>query len=209
MKQEHDRILEVGAAAGCPGKSKESADMASYVVERRRTGWDIGLGVLLVVAGFIVLGHTAMVTTVSVLFLGWLALLSGIVAIVAAMFRIGKDGFWSIALTGALLIVIGLMFVRHTAAAALTLTLLIGALFLSAGIIRLIGSFEYREDRWILLLGGLVSTVLGLIVLFNLVAATYTLLGILLGIQLLVDGLTVMVVGRGRVQTKPVTSGTA
>jgi short repeat uncharacterized protein DUF308 len=104
--------------------------MSEVVVERRRTGWDIVFGVLLVVAGLIILGDVVVATIVSVLFLGWLALFSGIIALVAALFRIGKGGFWSTALSGGLLAVLGLMFLRHTGVAALTLTLLAGSLFL-------------------------------------------------------------------------------
>ena len=47
-----------------------------------------------------------------------------------------------------------------------------------------------------LLLGGVVSLALGLIVLFNLVDASYNLLGLLLGIQVVAEGLAIMVFGR-------------
>ena len=40
-------------------------------IGRRKTGVDILLGILLVVAGVIILGDTALVTVVSVRFLGW------------------------------------------------------------------------------------------------------------------------------------------
>lgn len=38
--------------------------MTSLVVEQRKTGWDVILGVLLVIAGFIVLGDTVLATVV-------------------------------------------------------------------------------------------------------------------------------------------------
>jgi len=104
--------------------------MTSLVVEQRKTGWDVILGVLLVIAGFIVLGDTVLATVVSVLLLGWLTLVSGIFALAAALFRIGRPGFWSAALSGGLLTVLGLMILRNVGVAALTLTLIAGALFL-------------------------------------------------------------------------------
>lgn len=170
--------------------------MSNLVVERRRTGWDLALGALLVLAGFIILGHTVVATVVSVLFIGWLALISGLIALVAALFRIGKGGFWSTALSGGLLTVLGLMFVRNPAVAALTLTLIAGSLFLVSGVTRLVAAFQNDAYRWALLFGGVVSTVLGLLVLFNVLAATFTLLGVLLGVQTLVDGLTLLLIGR-------------
>jgi uncharacterized membrane protein HdeD (DUF308 family) len=52
--------------------------------------------------------------------------------------------------------------------------------------------------RWPLIVSGLASMILGLIVLLNLASATLALLGILLGIQTLLEGLTVMIFGRWR-----------
>ena len=43
------------------------------------------------------------------------------------------------------------------------------------------------ENRWGLLISGIASAVLGVIVLFNIVTATFTLLGVLLGVQVLLD----------------------
>lgn len=44
------------------------------------------------------------------------------------------------------------------------------------------------ENRWGLLISGIASAVLGVIVLFNIVTATFTLLGVLLGVQVLLEG---------------------
>lgn len=100
---------------------------------------------------------------------------------------------------------LGLLFVRNPGVAALALTLSAGALFLASGITRIVASFQYDAYRWILLIGGLVSAALGLLVLFNFVEATLTLLG-LLGVQTLVDGLMLMLTGRARVTEVPADS---
>ena len=135
---------------------------AARASPRCQTGWDLALGALLVIAGFIVLGHTVVATAVSVLFIGWLTLISGTIALVAALFRIGKGGLWSTALSGGLLTGLGLMFVRNPAVAALTLTLIAGSLFLVSGVTRLVAAFQNDAYRWAPLFGGIVSTVLGL-----------------------------------------------
>ena len=171
--------------------------MTDLVLQRRQSGWDIALGVLLVIAGIVILGHAVVATVVSLLLLGWVALVFGIVALVAALFRISKGDSWSTALSGGLFVVLGVVFLRNPVAAAVTLTLVAGALFLVGGITRIVASFQHGAYRWPLLLGGVVSAVLGLIVLFNLVEATLTLLGVLLGVQALVDGIVLLFVGRG------------
>ena len=164
----------------------------------RRTGWDIALGALLVVTGLVILGDAAFATEVSVLFIGWMLVIYGFIALAAAWFLIGKGGFWSATVSGALMVVLGLLFLRHTGAAALTLTLLAGVIFLSAGIMRLMAAFHDPLLRVPLVLSGVASTILGLIVLLDLFDATYVLLGTLLGVYAIVDGITMMAIGRWR-----------
>jgi uncharacterized membrane protein HdeD (DUF308 family) len=168
------------------------------VFERRRTGWDVLLGILLVLAGFYVLGNAVLATAVSVLLLGWVALLSGVVLLVGAFFRIRSGGFWSAALGGGVLAVLGLFILRNPVVGAVTLTLLAGSLFLVAGLTRLIAAAQSPEARGLLIVSGIISVLLGLFVLFNLASATLTLLGVLLGIQTVVEGLTLLIAGRLR-----------
>ena len=170
--------------------------MAEIVLERRRTALDVVLALVLLGAGVLILGDVVVATAVSVLFLGWVALISGLILFVGSLFRIGSGGFWSAAIGGALLAVIGLIFLRNPLVGALTLTLIAGSLFLVSGLVRIVASFQVPQARWALLLSGLISAGLGLLVLFNLVEATLTLLGILLGIQAIVEGITLLVVGR-------------
>lgn len=176
-----------------------SVNVGGVTLERSRSGWDIAWGILLVVAGIAILAHAVIATAISVLFLGWLAVIGGIVGLVAGLFRIGKGGFWPAIISGALLLVLGLVILRNPEESALTLTLLAGTLFLMGGVIRLVAAFQIDQNRWIMVFSGLVSLVLGGMVVFNLVEATYVLLGVLLGVQALVDGITLLVLGRWRV----------
>jgi uncharacterized membrane protein HdeD (DUF308 family) len=173
---------------------------------RSRSGWDIALGILLVIAGFVILGNAVVATAISVFFLGWMAVIGGIVALVASLFRIGKGGFWPALISGALLLVIGVVILRNPAASAVTLTLLAGTVFLVGGIMRLVAAFQVDQHRGIMIFSGLVSLALGLIVLFNLVAASFQLLGILIGVQAVVDGITLLILGRWGVVDTAVTA---
>ncbi|GAB3072427.1 DUF308 domain-containing protein [Intrasporangium mesophilum] len=180
--------------------------MSEVFLARKRTGWDIVLGILLLLAGVIVLAHSVIATAVSVLFIGWMLLLSGIVAFVASFFHREGGQFWLIALSGALMFVLGLFMVRNPSVAALSLTLMAGALFLVSGIVRLVVSASNKEDRVVLIIGGVVSTILGLIVLFNIWAATLTLLGVLVGIEALIEGVTLLIMGRYHAETAELAS---
>ena len=69
------------------------------VMERRRTGWDVALGILLL--GWIVgAGQRGVATILSVLFLGWIAIGSGVVTLVGAFVRRESGVSWSAALGG-------------------------------------------------------------------------------------------------------------
>ncbi len=180
--------------------------MTEAVIERRRTGWDIVFGILLIIGGLVVLGDVVFATVVSVLFIGWMTLAMGIVGLVASLFRIGKSGFWSAALIGGLLTVLGIVFIRNPGLTAVTLTLFAGFVFLVGGIVRIVAAFEATSSRWILAIGGIASAILGVIVLFNIVEASLSLLGVLLGIQILIDGITLLFVGRLHVREVPIGS---
>lgn len=168
----------------------------SDIGRRTRSGWDWVIGALLVVAGLVALAHTAVATTVSVVFLGWLIFAAGLLALTASLFRIGQEGFWTGILAGGVMAALGFVFLRNPDVAAVTLTLVAGAMFLSTGIARLVAAVEIREARVPLAVGGAASLILGLVVLLNLFTASLTFLGLILGIQLFVEGVAVLAVGR-------------
>jgi membrane protein HdeD len=167
-------------------------------LEQRRTGGDIVVGILLVIAGIILLGNVVFATAVSVLLLGWTALISGMVLVIGTLLRIRSGASWAVALGGVVLAVLGLFILRNPAIGALTLTLLGGSLFLTTGLVRIFGGSVVPEARVVLVVSGVISVVLGLWVLLNLMTASLTLLGTLLAVQTLLEGVTLIAVGRLR-----------
>ncbi|GEL19598.1 HdeD family acid-resistance protein [Pseudonocardia asaccharolytica] len=172
--------------------------MTKPTLERRRTGWDVVLGVLLILGGIYVLGNTVLATVISLFVLGWAALIAGVVQLVGAILRIRSGGSWSAALGGAVLVVLGLFILRNPVVGALSLTLLAGAMFLATGLTRIFVAAQFAQSRWLLVISGLISVGLGLFVLFNLATTTLTLLGILVGVQVVLEGATLLVAGRTR-----------
>jgi membrane protein HdeD len=166
--------------------------------ERRRTGWDIVLGVLSVLAGVFALGHVALAGAISVLVLGWTILLGGIALAIGAMVGWKEPGRrWDLVF-GALLFLLGLAFIRNPGVGLLTLTLLAGSLLLVGGIVRIVGAFQPGAPRVLLLLSGAVTLLLGLMVLNQWPVSALWFLGTILGIELILDGITTAVSGRLR-----------
>lgn len=178
--------------------------MGVITVERRRSGIDLALGGLLVAGGLVLLGYATWVTRLSVDFVGWMVLAFGLVGLAAALRRIGTSGFWSAALGGALLTALGLVFLRNSELGAVTLTLLAGVAFLVGGLVRLVAASQEPESRLPLLVAGIASTGLGLLVIFNLFDASLSLLGVLLAVETMSEGLAMMLFGRQRVSVEPV-----
>lgn len=173
--------------------------------ERERTVWDIVLGVITVIAGVVVLGHVALASLVSILFVGWMLLISGVALAVSGIVGWKQTTQrWNVA-AGSILAILGFGFVRNPGAGLLVLTLLAGSLLLAGGVIRIIAAFQPGAPRMVLLLNGIVTLALGFMVVNQWPSSALWLLGTILGVQLIVDGLTTAMVGRVRpVEAAPV-----
>lgn len=171
------------------------------VAHRRRSGWDVFVGVALIGVGSFILGDVVIATAISVLLLGWVAFFSGIGMLAGALVRMRSGGFWATALGGVALSVLGLFILRNPVIGAVALTLMAGSLFLTTGVVRIFMSGHFGPGRWVVIVAGLVSLGLGLFVLSNPITATPALLGVLLGVQILIEGMTL--IGAGRVRFAP------
>ncbi|MFP4148628.1 MAG: DUF308 domain-containing protein, partial [Nitriliruptoraceae bacterium] len=152
-------------------------------------------------------GHVAIASLISVLFLGWTLLLGGVVLVVAAIV-LWKEAThrWDLA-AGVLFVLLGFSFVRNPEVGLLTLTLLAGSLLLLGGMVRIVVAFQPGAPRAVLLLNGAITLLLGGLVLSRWPVSALWFLGTVLGIQLILDGLTTAIVGRVRVERT--TSATA
>ncbi|KEO61021.1 HdeD family acid-resistance protein [Thioclava indica] len=94
-------------------------------------------------------------------------------------------------------IVVGVWLLANPLSGTVSLTLVVGALFLIMGIVRLIMGFKLTQSklRPILLLTGLASVVIGVLVFSDFQSAATSLLGVLLGVQLLLDGIGLIAFG--------------
>jgi uncharacterized membrane protein HdeD (DUF308 family) len=132
----------------------------------------------------------------SVLFVGWFFLISGTVGVVHAIIRKGWSGFWLDLVSGVITALAGLFIVLHPLAGASVLTIIIGLLFLVGGIFRLGAGVAMRNPYagWFLL-QGVVSAVLGILILAEWPNSLVWVIGTLVGIDLLIDGIRLISFG--------------
>ncbi|AWM78804.1 hypothetical protein HYN04_09380 [Phenylobacterium parvum] len=177
---------------------------------RGASGWVIGVGAVLIVLGVLALGSQAFATLATVTLVGVAMCLAGLVEIVHGFRQrgTGRAPFW--VLLGALYLVCGILVLRNPTLAAGVLTLMLGAGLAASGIVRIALAFQVRQvtDAWgWLAASGAATLLLGLVVLLQWPASSLTILGLLLGIDLLFAGFGWVRVGLGlRRLTGPVAS---
>jgi len=163
--------------------------LAEFQQARRNWFWYLVLGVLLIVLGVIALGYVVLTTLVSVLFFGWLLIISGIAQSIQAFQLRSWDGFFLHLLGGVLEFVVGVLIVKTPAGAALVLTLLLAAYLLVGGLFRLIAAFAlWFPGSWWVALAGLVSVLLGIAVAWEWPISGLEFIGICVGVDLILHG---------------------
>jgi len=157
---------------------------------RAKWGWIVALGIVYVIAGFIALGSIVMATVASVLVVGIMMIVAGVAEVVNA-FQIkswGKFLLW--ALLGVLYIVAGFVTFDNPLFAAVLLTLLLGASLVASGIMRIFLAFSMKAGMpWVwIALSGVITLLLGVLILARWPINSVYILGLFLGIDLIMAG---------------------
>lgn len=170
----------------------QSPDRRSAVAPlRSKWGWIVALGVVYLAVGIIALGSVVTATVASVFVIGIMMLIAGVAEVISA-FQIktwGKFLVW--ALLGVLYIVAGFVTFQNPLLAASVFTLILGAVLVVSGIMRIILAFSMKSEMpwgWVLLSGAL-TLVLGLMILAHWPVSSLFILGTLLAVDLIFAGL--------------------
>jgi uncharacterized membrane protein HdeD (DUF308 family) len=152
------------------------------------------LGFTLILLGVLALFSPLAAGVAVTVFVGSLLLVAGIVRVVFSV-RSGS-GLPSL-LLGILALVAGLLLATRPLFALASLTLILGWYFLVDGVMEVVTAFRLRPSAgWgMWLMGGVVSVLLGLIILSEWPVSGGWVIGVLLGIKLLMAGM--MLVGIG------------
>ena len=157
---------------------------------RPRWGWIVALGVVSVIAGVIALATDIFATAIAVYVIGFMMLFSGATEIVAAFNA--KDWSHRILwlLLGALYVFAGIICLQNPFAAATILTLLLGFALIIGGLVRIFLATRMRHGTpwgWVVF-SGLISVLLGIIIVAKWPVSSFFVLGIFLGVDLIFIG---------------------
>jgi uncharacterized membrane protein HdeD (DUF308 family) len=156
---------------------------------RHKWGWLLVLGISMVILGTIALFITPAATLGTVLVLGWLLVVSGLVEIIQS-FRVRKWGGIFLHLIGGILgVLVGLLVVTHPVAGALAWTLLFASFFTVIGVFRLVAAIRLKFPNWgWAAFDGAVTLLLGVLLWIDWPGSGLWFLGFAVGISLLLRG---------------------
>ena len=161
---------------------------------RAHRGWFLFMGVALIILGTIAIGSAEIMTMVSVMLLGWLLLFGGLFEVVHGFARRAWGGFFINLMGGLLYAVTGILMISHPGIAAATLTLMIAMLLVVAGTFRIVIAFATPMlHRGWLILNGAISLLFGIYILSTWPASGLVIIGLFIGIDMIFDGWTEVV----------------
>ncbi|MGY6248720.1 HdeD family acid-resistance protein [Bosea thiooxidans] len=177
----------------------QPASLGTHLIPLRRNwGWLMAEGIVLIILGVLGLGAVAMLSLASAIWFGAMIFVGGIVVLVDAFRHQGwRSRLWHI-LIGVLYVAIGVMTFVNPLVATASLTLLVGAALVATGVLRLIVAFQSRQLpywTWVAL-SGLLSLILGGMILMQWPGSSLWVLGTFLAIELIFQGWAAIALAR-------------
>jgi uncharacterized membrane protein HdeD (DUF308 family) len=165
---------------------------------RRNWFWFLLLGILLIVVGMVAIAYPLAATVATVQVLGFLLLFSGVMEIISGIWTRRWGGFFAHLLLGVLYLIAGLIFVERPLGTGLWLTLMMAVFFFVGGIFRVVVAIAERFSGWgWTLFSGVISVILGFIIWENILESTPWVIGTLVGIELIFNGWSWVMLGLG------------
>ena len=152
-------------------------------------------GILMILFGLLALAAPIITTIATVILVGVALAAGGVVALFTAFTENSGSARWINALWGLLALGLGIWMIAQPGIGAASLTLLLGAVLAARGVTGLMLAFDgrYGSARIWLGLGGLLSLILGGMVLFNLMDMVGWTIGTFVGIDFLVSGVSLLI----------------
>jgi uncharacterized membrane protein HdeD (DUF308 family) len=182
-----------------PGQPETRSHSLGSAVERlrHRWGWIVAYGVLSTALGVAALVLTETATIASVLMIGVFMMIAGVIEIGIGMRTRTWGGllFWEAA--GLVYLIAGLFAVALPELASVFITLMLGAGLIATGLVRVFLGVKMTgtRSRGAVVVAGLVTTLLGVLIVARWPDSSAFVLGLFLGIDLVVYGISWIVLG--------------
>jgi uncharacterized membrane protein HdeD (DUF308 family) len=153
-------------------------------------------GLVLLILGILAIVVPPIATLAVTIFIGWLFLLSGVVGLITTFWMRQAPGFgWSL-FSAVLALATGVVLIAWPVSGAISLTLLLSFFFVLEGIASIMFALAHKREltgRWgFMMVSGIVDLVLAGIILIGLPGTAEWALGILVGINLIFGGVSLI-----------------
>jgi uncharacterized membrane protein HdeD (DUF308 family) len=149
-------------------------------------------GILLAILGLAAIIVPPLAGLAVTIFLGWMFLISGIAGLFVTFWARQMPGFWWSLISAALGIFVGLVLLARPVQGVLTLTIVVGAYFLAEGVTSIMYALEHRRElseRWSwMLIAGVLDILIAVMIIAGLPGSAEWAIGLLVGINLLFGG---------------------
>ncbi len=172
----------------------DGADLIANLNKSLRQHWRAYLieGIILLLLGVAAIVVPPLAGIGITIILGWLFLIGGVAGLVATYGARHAPGFWWSLLSAVVALLAGASLVSNPLAGLVTLTYVLIAYFVFDGVLSIVHAIEHRREqsgRWEwMLLSGVIDLVLAAVILSGLPGAFAWALGLLVGIDLIFAG---------------------
>lgn len=151
-------------------------------------------GVIFVVGGFLALTNPLAATLAATMIAAWSFLIGGALQIYAAFNQEGTENKIWPALAGLAGVIVGVLLFKNPLEGVISLTIMVAIMFFVIGVAKVILSFSLKGTSafWPIMLSGILSVVLSLMIFSNFPQSAATILGILLAVELISNGVSLI-----------------
>lgn len=170
-------------------KKRKHMNIQDIRNSKKNAGVLLGLGLALIVLGTLAIYSVVYATFASVIFFGWLLIFAGFIQFGHSLYARYWSGFWLQFIIGLCAVAAGALILFDPLAGMISLTLLLSLWFIIQGVIRIWLSLTKRFEHWIwILASGIISLLLGILILMQWPASGLYIIGLFVGIDLIFNG---------------------
>ncbi|MFP4164871.1 MAG: HdeD family acid-resistance protein [Chitinispirillaceae bacterium] len=159
----------------------------------RLKNWSLVLGIAMITLGLVTITMASITTLFTIFLLGIILTVRGGIDTVFSLVIYRQKRFWHQLSGGILSLVIGVIILLRPEVTAAVITFLIATFLIAGGLFRTIAAPVEHESQWgWVMLGGLVSLLLGIWIMGGWPAISVWLIGLLLGVEILVHGMVLV-----------------
>ena len=157
-------------------------------------------GLISLFGGFFALANPLAATLTAELLAGWMFVAVGVMTMVSAFGDQGWAGRILSLLIGLIILILGIDLIANPLAGVVSLTFVVAIGLVVMGVLRILLALrsDFAQLRWVLILSGAVSLLLGAMILSNFPQSAALVLGVYLAVELISNGISLIVLSLAR-----------